>query len=56
MKKALIGAGGFAREIQAHMNNMFMPCFVGDAYWRPNNENIFPLSEFDPNVYEVLVS
>lgn len=56
MKKALIGAGGFAREVKAHMNNSFMPCFVDDQYWSPNNQNILPLSSFNPNIYEVLVA
>jgi sugar O-acyltransferase (sialic acid O-acetyltransferase NeuD family) len=56
MKRALIGAGGFAREVRAHMNNMNMPCFVDDEFWHPNNENIQPLSKFDPKIYEVLVA
>jgi sugar O-acyltransferase (sialic acid O-acetyltransferase NeuD family) len=56
MKRALIGAGGFAREIKAHMNDSTMKCFVDDAYWKENNEYIFPLSKFDPNEYEVLVA
>ena len=56
MKKALIGAGGFAREIKAHINDSTMKCFVDDVYWKENNEYIFPLSKFDPNEYEVLVA
>jgi sugar O-acyltransferase (sialic acid O-acetyltransferase NeuD family) len=56
MKKALIGAGGFAREIKAHMNNHRMVCFVDDEFWQPNNKNIYRLSKFDPNEYEVLVA
>lgn len=56
MKRALIGAGGFAREVKAHMNNLNMPCFVDDKYWYPNKENILPLSDFDPEKYEVLVA
>jgi sugar O-acyltransferase (sialic acid O-acetyltransferase NeuD family) len=55
MKKALIGAGGFAREIMAHMKQ-HLPCFVDDLYYKDNTENILPLSSFNPNEYEVLVA
>lgn len=56
MKKALIGAGGFANEIKAHMNDFNMTCFVDDVYYLPNNKNIKPLSEFDENEYEVIIA
>ena len=56
MEKVLIGAGGFAREIKAHMGNHSMKCFVDDKYWKENNENIFPLSLFDYSKYQVLVA
>jgi sugar O-acyltransferase (sialic acid O-acetyltransferase NeuD family) len=56
MKKALIGAGGFAREIRAHMGDNTMKCFVDDQYWRENTEYIYPLSQFNPGEYEVLVA
>ena len=59
MKKALIGAGGSAREIRAHIkydDEKWLPCFVDDEYWVENNNNIFPLSQFDPNEYAVLVT
>ena len=56
MKKALIGAGGFADEIKAHMNNFDMVCFVDDEYYQPNDKNIKPLSEFIPIEYEVLIA
>lgn len=56
MKKALIGAGGFAREIKAHMGDNSIKCFIDDTYWIENNENIYPLSQFNPNEYEVLVA
>lgn len=56
MKRALIGAGGFAREVRAHMNKFNMPLFVDDIYWSKNNDNIYPLSQFDPMEYEVLVA
>lgn len=56
MKKALIGAGGFADEIKAQMNEFDMICFVDDFYYKKNNKNILPLSEFNPTEYEVLVA
>lgn len=56
MKKALIGAGGFADEIKAHMDEFDMVCFVDDSYYKENNKNILPLSEFNPTEYEVLVA
>lgn len=56
MKKAIIGAGGFAREVRAQMGDHTIKCFVDDRYWKENNECIFPLSEFDPKEYEVVVA
>lgn len=56
MKKALIGAGGFAREIKAHIGDNTIKCFVDDKFWKENNEYIFPLSEFNPAEYEVIVA
>lgn len=56
MKRALIGAGGFAREIKAHIGDRTMKCFVDDKYWAENDEYIFPLSHFNPKEYEVLVA
>ena len=54
MEKALIGAGGFAREIMVHIGQQ-LPCFVDDKYY-DGSENIFKLSEFDPSKYEVLIA
>lgn len=56
MEKVLIGAGGFAREIRAHMNNFSMKCFVDDKYYKENNDNILPLSQFDETKYQALVA
>lgn len=56
MKKALIGAGGFAREVKAQIGDHTIKCFVDDQYWKENNEYIFPLSKFDPTEYEVVVA
>jgi len=55
-KRALIGAGGFAREIKAHMKTPDMVCFVDDSYWFENENNILPISKFDPYEYDVLVA
>jgi sugar O-acyltransferase (sialic acid O-acetyltransferase NeuD family) len=56
MEKVLIGAGGFAREIKSHMNIPNMKCFVSDEYYYPNENNIFPLSEFDEDKYEAIIA
>jgi sugar O-acyltransferase (sialic acid O-acetyltransferase NeuD family) len=56
MKKALIGAGGFANEIKAHMKDFNMICFVDDEYYQPNNLSIKPISKFNSKEYEVIVS
>jgi len=56
MKKALIGAGGFAREIKAHVGDDIVKCFVDDKYWIENSECIHLLSTFNPAEYEVLVA
>lgn len=55
MKKALIGYGGFAREIQAHMQ-IDLIFFVDDQYWTKGNKSLLPLSSFDPNEYELLIA
>jgi sugar O-acyltransferase (sialic acid O-acetyltransferase NeuD family) len=56
VKRALIGAGGFAREIKYHMGNPHMKMFVDDVYYKENSENIYPLSKFDETQYEVIVA
>lgn len=56
MKKALIGAGGFADEVKAHMGLFDMISFVDDVYYKQNDNNIKPLSEFNPDEYEVLIA
>jgi sugar O-acyltransferase (sialic acid O-acetyltransferase NeuD family) len=55
MKRALIGAGGFADEVKAHMGDFNITCFVDDEYYIQNETNIKPLSEFNVDEYEVLV-
>lgn len=56
MKRAIIGAGGFAQEVRAQMGDHTIKCFVDDQYYSINDDYIFPLSEFDPTIYEVVVA
>lgn len=56
MRRALIGAGGHAQEVRAHIGDFTIKCFVDDEYWEENNDYIFPLSEFDPTEYEVMIA
>ena len=56
LKRALIGSGGFADEVKAHMNEFNIVCFVDDEYYTKNENNIKPLSEFNPSEYEVLIA
>jgi sugar O-acyltransferase (sialic acid O-acetyltransferase NeuD family) len=56
MKKALIGGGGFAREIKSHIGDPKIKCFVDDEYWKENDDYIFPLSKFDSKKYKVIVA
>lgn len=59
MKKGIIGAGGFAREVYwslspvERINTVF---FVDDVYWDDSNEKILPLSLFETSKYEVVVA
>lgn len=55
MKKALIGAGGFAREIKSHMGLPDMVCFVDDQYYK-NEPYTKLLSEFNSDEYSVLIA
>ena len=56
MKKAIIGAGGFAQEIRAHIGDFTMKCFVDDEYYTKNENFVYPLSKFNPEEYEVVVA
>lgn len=59
MKKGIIGAGGFGREVYnslrliEQMNTVF---FVNDEFWSKNDDNILPLSKFKVDEYEVIVA
>jgi sugar O-acyltransferase (sialic acid O-acetyltransferase NeuD family) len=52
MKRALIGAGGHAREVMMQMGEQ-LPCFVEDKYM---TKDTLPLSQFNPQEYEVMVA
>lgn len=59
MKKGIIGAGGFGREVYWSLglgertNTVF---FVDDEYYDGKTDIILPLSQFNPNEYEVVVA
>ena len=55
MEKVLIGSGGFAREIKAHMNKPDMLCFVDDIYYT-DQPYLKRLSEFDPLIHKALIA
>lgn len=55
MEEVLIGAGGFAREIKAHMNKPEMFCFVDDEYYI-DEPYLRRLSEFNPLTQKALVA
>lgn len=55
MRKALIGNGGHAREVQAQMGiELFR--FVSDEYWKEGDDKLLPLSKFDPDKYIVMIA
>jgi sugar O-acyltransferase (sialic acid O-acetyltransferase NeuD family) len=59
MKKAIIGAGGFGREIYWSLslaertNTVF---FVDDIYYDGSDNLILPISKFNPEEYKVVVA
>jgi sugar O-acyltransferase (sialic acid O-acetyltransferase NeuD family) len=59
MKKAIIGAGGFGREVYwslslvERLNTVF---FVDDKYYDKSDSLILPLSKFDPKEYKVVIA
>jgi sugar O-acyltransferase (sialic acid O-acetyltransferase NeuD family) len=55
MKQALIGNGGHAREVMAQMGNKNIIRFIDDQYWK-NESNTLPLSQFNPDEYEVMIA
>jgi sugar O-acyltransferase (sialic acid O-acetyltransferase NeuD family) len=55
MEHAIIGAGGFGREIKAAMGIPNIKFFVDDSYENLDN-NILGLSKFDPKKYSVVIA
>lgn len=55
MIKALIGNGGHAKEVMAQMNQRLIR-FVDDKYWIEGDDKLLPLSDFDPEIYEVMIA
>jgi sugar O-acyltransferase (sialic acid O-acetyltransferase NeuD family) len=55
VKKALIGNGGHAREVQTQMGIELIR-FVSDEYWKEGDDRLLPLSEFDSNKYIVMIA
>jgi sugar O-acyltransferase (sialic acid O-acetyltransferase NeuD family) len=59
MKKGIIGAGGFGREVYGSLSSMEKintVFFVDDNYWNEGNNLILPMSKFDPQEYEVVIA
>lgn len=57
MKRAIIGAGGFGKEIYATLHDkQDVIFFVDDAYYNDYEKNTLPLSEFNPKEYQVIVA
>lgn len=55
MKKAIIGAGGFAREVKSQMGIDDLIFFVDDEYYFGDKFTL-PLSKFDKSEYEVVIA
>ncbi len=59
MKKAIIGAGGFGREVYCSLslaeqiNTVF---FVDDKYYDGSDTLILPISKFNPKEYKVVIA
>lgn len=59
MNKGIVGAGGFGREIYwslSPMERIGTVFFVDDKYYDGTDDLIKPLSQFNPNEYELVVA
>jgi len=59
MKKGIIGAGGFGREVYSSLSTRDRAeCkfFVDDEYYKTGSDNILPLSKFNVTEYEIVVA
>lgn len=55
MELAIIGAGGFAREVKAALDQSDIKLFVDDQYLK-TELGVYGLSQFDPEKYMVIVA
>jgi sugar O-acyltransferase (sialic acid O-acetyltransferase NeuD family) len=55
VRKALIGNGGHAREVQSQMDIELLR-FVSDEYWKEGDNRLLPLSKFNPDKYVVMIA
>ena len=55
MELAIIGAGGFAREIKAAIGDPSIKFFIDDKYMNTKS-GVYGLSQFDPEKYQVVVA
>lgn len=55
MELAIIGAGGFAREVKAALGQPDIKLFVDDPYLKVES-GVYGLSQFDPEKYIVVVA
>lgn len=53
---AIIGYGGFAREVKAHLSPRKVQFFVDDVYWRENTSGVLKLSQFDVASFRAIVA
>jgi sugar O-acyltransferase (sialic acid O-acetyltransferase NeuD family) len=56
MRKVIIGAGGFARELKAYLNMPHMLMYVDDEYWDGSDDCIRKLSDFNPETHEAIIA
>jgi sugar O-acyltransferase (sialic acid O-acetyltransferase NeuD family) len=59
MKKGIIGAGGFGREVYwslSLMERVNTKFFIDDKYWDGKNDLILPISKFNPSEYELVIA
>lgn len=59
MKKGIIGAGGFGREVYWSLSpaeRIDTVFFVDDKYWDNTDDKVLPLSQFETDKYEVVVA
>jgi len=54
-KRALVGAGGFAKDVKALIGVRDIPCFVEDDYYNAEKGTL-KLSNFNPGEYELLIT